>query len=214
MDPAVLRDRISRGLGAAARSIGRTTDAYRPSSADTPLARSNRYLRLPAAFSAPDGHFQHPNPYGSAIWHGVFDEAYTRPGDYLVQGENIWFIATRQDLLPPLCVKTCRIVSFARPAAPSANGVNAYGGVTLTKATKLLKNWPASVIGAAGAAHPSTDLPSDSTLPYWTVLLPAFGDTVLLNGDLMTDDLGRTAVVSGAELTSLGWRLIVKLSTT
>jgi hypothetical protein len=37
---------------------------------------------------------------------------------------------------------------------------------------------------------------------------------VLLNGDLMTDDLGRTGVISSAELTDLGWRMLVRQTTT
>jgi hypothetical protein len=46
------------------------------------------------------------------------------------------------------------------------------------------------------------------------VLLPAQPDVVLLVADLMTDDLGRNAVVSSAELTNLGWRLSVKQAAT
>ena len=68
--------------------------------------------------------------YGDALWYGIFDAAYTRPGDYLVQADAVWFIAAQQRLLPVLCVQTNRIVSFWRPAAPSTTGVNTYGGVT------------------------------------------------------------------------------------
>ena len=46
------------------------------------------------------------------------------------------------------------------------------------------------------------------------MLLPAFPGVVLLPADLMTDDLGRSAVVSAAELTALGWRLTVKQAIT
>ena len=78
----------------------------------------------------------------------------------------------------------------------------------------LLTGWPASVIGSSGSGQPSADLPSDSSIPYWTVLLPAVPGIVLLPADLMSDDLGRSAVVSAAELTALGWRLTVKQATT
>ena len=49
---------------------------------------------------------------------------------------------------------------------------------------------------------------------------PAVGLRVGSNGgvlrlaDLMTDDLGRNSIVSGAELTDLGWRLSVKQAAT
>ena len=75
--------------------------------------------------------------YGDALWCGIFDAAYTHPGDYLVQHDATWFIATQQRLLPVLCVQTNRVISFARPAAQAATGVNTYGGVTAGGATLL-----------------------------------------------------------------------------
>jgi hypothetical protein len=78
----------------------------------------------------------------------------------------------------------------------------------------LLSGYPASVINAYGAGLNPTDLPGDAPPRAWEVLLPAAPGLVLLNGDLMTDDLGRTGVVSSAELTDLGWRLLVKQTTT
>lgn len=86
----------------------------------------------------------------------------------------------------------------------------------MTSATtaSLLTAWPASVLGAAGSGEPQADLPSDNTVPYWTVLAPAFPGVVLLPTDLMSDELGRNATVSAAELTELGWRLTVKQAIT
>ncbi len=148
------------------------------------------------------------------MWYGIFDAAYTRPGDYLVQAATVWFIAAQQRLLPVLCVQTNRVVSFSRPAAPSNTGVNSYGGITTDTNQPLLTNWPASVLGVAGRGHPAAELPSDGSMPYWTVLLPAVPGVTLLPSDLMADDLGRNAVVAAAELTDLGWRLTVKQATT
>jgi len=214
MDPAALQDRIHRGLNAAARAVGADTDAYRPVGVTEPLAPRNRYLRLRAAFTAPGGSFDRPKGYGDALWHGVFDAAYTRPGDYLVQQNSIWFIAAQQRLMPVLCVQTNRIVSFWRPAPPSKPGVNSYGGVTTATNEMLLEGWPASVLGASGQGRPTADLPSDSSIPFWTVLLPTVPDVILHPSELMTDDLGRNAIVAASELTGLGWRIAVKQATT
>jgi hypothetical protein len=214
MDPSALQDRIHYGLNAAARAVGADADAYRPAGVSDPMAPENRFMRLRAAFSARDGRFAHPNAYGDALWYGVFDAAYTRPGDYLAQPGTVWFIAAQHRLLPVLCVQTNRVVSFFRPGAPSNTGVNTYGGVVTDTNAALLTNWPASVLGVAGRGHPSADLPSDETIPYWTVLLPAIEGVTLMPSDLMTDDLGRNAVVSAAELTDLGWRITVKQATT
>ena len=209
-----IQDRARWGLSVAARNIGSKTDAYRPSCTSAPTAPGNRYLRLNAAFSAADGHFAKPSGYGSAIWHGIFDAAYTQVGDYLVQDGSVWFIAAQQDLLPILCVKADRVVSFSRAGAPTSAGVNSYSGVTTATNTLLLSDWPASILGVGGSGHATADLPSDASIPYWTVLMPAFGDVVLLPADLMEDDLGRHATVAAAELTSLGWRITVQQSST
>jgi hypothetical protein len=209
-----IQDRIRWGLNIAARAIGSQTDAYRPSEAVSPISAANRYLRLHAAFSAPDGRFARPNAYGDALWQGVFDAAYTQVGDYLVQNGMTWFIAAQQDLLPVLCVRADRVVSFSRSSAPSLAGVNSYSGITTDTNTPLLVDWPASILGVGGSGRPDADLPSDTSVPYWTVLLPAFGNVVLLPNDMMQDDLGRNATVAAAELTALGWRLTVKQATT
>jgi hypothetical protein len=214
MDAASLQDRTSRGLGTAARRIGAQTDAYRPRGTSDPLARANRFLRLPAAFTGPDGKFAKPNGYGDALWFGVFDAAYTRPGDYLVQDGGTWFVAAQQPLLPVLCVRTNRTVSFMRPAAPDGVGVNTYGGIALSTATPLIGGWPASVLGASAGGRPSANLPSDSSAGTWTVLLPSVAGVVPRPADLMIDDLDRTGIVASAEITDLGWRLIVKQAST
>ena len=214
MDEIKLQDRISRGLGVAARRIGTATDAFRPRDTADPLAKTNRFLRLSAAFSALDGRFGRSNSYGAPLWHGVFDAAYTRPGDYLVQPRGTWFIAAQQPLLPVLCVRTERLVSFSRAAAPSRIGIEAYGGLTRQAVTPLLTRWPASVLTGSAAGRSAADLPADTDSSVWTVLLPAAGDVVLRSSDLMSDDLGRYGVVTAAELTELGWRLQVRQVTT
>ncbi len=214
MDEFTLQDRISRGLGVAARRIGASTDAFRPHDVADPLAMSNRFLRLSAAFSALDGRFARSNPYGAPLWHGVFDAAYTRPGDYLVQPRGTWFIAAQQPLLPVLCVRAERVVSFSRPAAPARIGIENYGGVTRQAIMPLLTRWPASVLTGSAAARPTADLPADADASIWTVLLPAVNNVVLRSSDLMNDDLGRFGVVTAAELTELGWRLQVRQVTT
>ena len=101
-----------------------------------------------------------------------------------------------------------------RPAAPTNSGVNTYGGITPATNTPLLTNWPANVTGASGGGMPNANLPTDASVPYWTVLLPAWPGVTLQLSDLMTDDLGRNAVVAAVELSDLGWRVSVKQATT
>src|SRR5579859_4103741 len=145
-----IQDRIYKALSTAARVVGTETHAYRPSGPIRPLSPQNRFLRLRAAFSAGSGHFSQPSRYGEALWYGLFDAVYTQPGDYLVQGRSVWFIAAQQRLQPILCVLTNRMVTFSRPAAPMVPGVNDYGGMVTATNSPLLLDWPASVLGAAG----------------------------------------------------------------
>jgi hypothetical protein len=51
-------------------------------------------------------------------------------------------------------------------------------------------------------------------VPYWTILLPAFGQVILRTGDFISDDIGRNAVVAAAELTDLGWRITAQQAVT
>ncbi|MBV9756358.1 MAG: hypothetical protein JO047_04830 [Alphaproteobacteria bacterium] len=223
MDGARVQDLISRGMGTAARMIGVRCDAYRPSDSGNPLAPCNRFLQLTAAFNATDPSFRRGEAYGRPVWYGVFDSAYTGPGDYLVEcgGARRWFVAAQAPLLPVVCVLTNRIVSFHRPAGPSAAGINSYGGVQRTELVPLLINWPASILAGGTGEREPAELPSDVRLGGYSVLLPAaitrgcpVANALLRTDDLMNDDLGRTYVVSSAELSELGWRLLVKLATT
>lgn len=214
MDSASLQDRIQWGMNIAARLTGTRADAYRPTSASNPLLTANRYLRLNATFASTSGRLESAVGYGAALWHGIFDAAYTQAGDYLVRADGTWFIAAQQPLMPILCVRTNRVVSFSRPAAQVSTGVNEYGGVTAKNLTPLLDQWPASVITTSTAGRPDAGLPGDASVPYSTVLLPAIPGVVLRVSDLMSDDLDRTAVIAAAELSDLGWRLTVKQVTT
>ncbi len=206
-------DMIRRGLGLAGRGAGDWCDLYRAGSAEMPLAAANRVMRLPAAFVALD------NPksavsYGVAVWQGIFDAGYAQPGDYLVGADGVFFVASMPRLGPVLCVKTNRTVTLARPSAPAMAGLTRYGGVLPTQTTPLMTAWPASVLnrqrdGGRGA------LPGDAPgLPGgaggWEVLMPGTPGVLLRPGDLVSDDLGRTAVLSGTELTALGWRLFAR----
>lgn len=214
MDATSLQDRIHWAMNVAARLTGSRADAYRPSGASNPLSAQNRYVRLNATFTSIRGGQAQAVGYGTALWHGILDAAYTQAGDYLVRDDGVWFIAAQQRLLPVLCVQTNRVVSFSRPAAQGTTGINAYGGVTAESLVPLLEQWPASVITASTAGRPDAGLPSDASVPYSTVLMPAYAGVTLRVADLMSDDLGRTAAISAAELSDLGWRLTVKQVTT
>ena len=214
MDQARLLDRVRWGMNIAARTMGAVTDLYRPHGPINPIDPTRRILRLHAAFTPHRGNVLAANVYGDALWHGIFDAAYTQPGDYLVQSNRTLFIATQQGLAEPLCVQTNRNVTIERAIPPGALGTNDYGGRVRGNTAILLENWPASVLGTNVRGSPTAGLPSDVSVPYWTVLMPAWHGVVLRNGDLLSDDLGHKAIVAASELTELGWRLAVTQAST
>jgi hypothetical protein len=214
MNESFLQDRLSWGLNIAARHIGIVCDAYRPNGPNDPLNRRHRFLRLPVAFCPVEGRFARSNRYGNAVWEGILDTSYIFVGDYLVRADGTWFVADCRPLLPLLCVLTNRTISISQQRSGTTIGASEYSGLTAGSTTSILTKWPASVLGAGSGGLPEADLPADSTVPYWTVLLPSVPDIVITPSDILTDDLGRNAVVSSAELTSLGWRLSVKQATT
>jgi hypothetical protein len=209
-----LQDRLYLGLGLSARHVGQSADAFRPNGPINPLDSQNRFLRLPAAFVSAKGNDTRANAYGDVLWHGIFDASYTRAGDYLVMEAGKFFIASQDPLLPVLCVKTNRVISIFQPNAQTINAGNSYGGYSSGGSTKLMEQWPASVLGENRLTVSAANLPTDQGIPYWSVLLPAIARVILSPGDLITDDLNRTAVISGSELTDLGWRIGAKMATT
>ena len=213
MDPVRLEDTVARALGRAALVAGAAFDLYRPVAALDPLAPCHRILRLKALLAPDNGNPRQAVGYGHPTWQAMLDAAYTRPGDYLVGRSGTWFIAAQQRLLPVLAVKTTRQATFSRAAAPLVAGLNRYGGLTAASATPLTGAWPVSML-AAGSGGQDAGLPADTPPGTWTILLPAIPGVILRNGDLFADDLARTATVASAELTDLGWRLVVTQATT
>lgn len=214
MDGRRLQNRLYLGLGLSARHIGATADAFRPQGPFKPLNKENRFLRLPATFVSAKGTTQQTNAYGNALWHGVFDASYTRPGDYLVLETGIYFVASQAPLMSVLCVKTNRMISIARPDTRATVAGNAYGGYVAGATIPILDGWPASVLGQAASSSPSAALPMDSSVSSWDVHLPAVAGVTLAPGDFISDDLSRTAVISASELSDLGWRISARMATT
>jgi hypothetical protein len=212
MDVDRLQDRLYWGLNRVANKVGRVTDAYRANGISNPLDRSNRFLKLRAAFSRGDGSFTQPVGYENALWRGYFDGSYTRVGDYLVHQNEVWFIAAQHSLLPILCVRTNCIISITRRVTPTTG--TSINPVTGTTSIAVIAQWPASVLGTGTEGRPSTGLPGDTRIPNAIALLPGTHGQILQPADVVTDELGRAAIIVAAEHSDLGWRLNVRSVTT
>jgi hypothetical protein len=209
MQAGRVQDAIYRGLGRAGLVVGDWCELFRPDGGEAPLAATRRVLRLMAAFTAPDGRFAKPPTHGQVYWHGLFDAAYSRAGDYIRRADGaVWFVAAQQALHPVLCVRANRVIDVLRPVQAAGPGLAAYGGAG--EPAVVLRGWPASMVRGGGAGLGEAELPEALQGGTWTVLLPGMAGVVLREGDLVQDDLGRLGVIAQAELSEPGWRLAVR----
>ena len=213
MDYSKLQDRIYKGLGTAARQIGIWSDAFRPIPGKVPLDREGRFLRLPVVFE-PLASWNTLETSDQVLWQGIFDGAYTRVGDYIVSGTSTYFIAAQDPLQPIVCIRSNQVISVSRPPPPPLSSTNAYGGYSQSPPSALLEQCPAAILIENKTASSKAGLPTDQIIPYWTILLSKTFDIVISAGDIIKDDLGRTAIVTYAQSIASGWRLIAKVSTT
>jgi hypothetical protein len=206
------QDVIDRGLGIAARQLGSQYTAFRPKTGMAPLDVMNRFLNLPAWFNREVGQLRPLSGWADACWNGVFDRAYTLPGDYLHGPLGTFFVALQDVLLPALCVRTNRTVDVNRPTHVPHAGRNAYGGLVRASETPVLVGWPASLLLVRTSKTGAAGLASDSLAAQHNLLLPRLPDGVPVPraGDLVCDDLGNSYVIDAAEQSELGWRLAVR----
>lgn len=208
MDTGRVRDAVHRGLGRAGLAVGEWCEVFRPEGPESPLAEGRRVLRMKAAFSPPDGRFARPVAHGQVYWHGVFDAAYTRPGDYIRRADRaVWFVAAQQSLLPVLCVRTTGVVDVLRPSSPEMPGLAPYGGGAAPEG--VLRGWPAAILAAGGAGTGAAALPDVLPAGSWIVLLPPSAAEPR-PGDVLRDGAGRLGSIAQAELSEAGWRLVVR----
>ena len=206
MNGVELQDRFSRGMGAAARVFGMPHDLYRARGPEAPLAPERRILRLSAGFDGGDPGYKRPRGYERSL-RGTFDADCTRVGDYMKGPRGVLFIAALPPLQRPLCVMTNAVLDVLRPAGPETPGLNGYGGVREPRLRAILSDWPGQVLGGSGGGH--TGLPDDGGQSGWSVLLPPT-PAAILGSDLLRDEEGRRFLVRTAELSEMGWRLLVR----
>jgi len=216
MNGLTLQDRLNRAGGRAAAVVGVPHDLLRPTGTLEPLGPASRILRLNAAFRPLGGRVTRPVVFGETLWEGVFDAAYTKPGDILrrIDTGAIHFIAAQQSLLPTLCVRASRLIDVTRPAAAASPGLNAYGGTVTATDTVLATAWPASILGVGGQGTGQSGIAADFSAGAWQLLLPGTLNVAIRIGDRIADDLGRVAVIATAELTDLGWRVSARQANT
>lgn len=207
MNADTLQKKIYIGYGKAAQRIGRTFEVYRPSSESNPVDPGNLVTSLPASFNSEDMKYGKPNKYGKPLWYCLVDGRQTQVGDYLFNGDDMYFIAAQQLALPILVVECNRKVDVLRPKQQPGAGAIGYGGGAAAEATTLMSQWPCSILQGTKGEKTEAHLPADIRSPWWAILMPAWPGVVFRSTDVISDDLNRRYIISSAELTDLGWRL-------
>lgn len=227
MDAAKIHAKIYAGRGKAAKRLGFVYNVMRPILAGNPM--TNQVAAINAAFNAGDSKYLKPNMPGDAYWYADMDGRETQPGDYLVFGDSIYYVAAQQHILPIICVECNRSVRLTRAKTPtpsSSSGnveVLPYSGSCDSTdemddviGTSPGNNggaaigWPASILFGKNKMRNALALPAGTPEQIgWTILLPVSVPTVVQVNDRFVDDLGRVYVTNAAELSDTGWRIQV-----
>jgi hypothetical protein len=206
MDAHQLAAKVNQGNGKAAKRLGSTARHYRAASPFSPLD-AQPLRQLSASFTTDYGYMRAAR-FGHAIRIGIFDAAGFKVGDILVSAEGTFYVAAMPLLQPILCVRAERLVSVRRttPAGSDA-GLQDYGGTTAANEKLIMSGWPASILLSRGGEHSPLKLPGETRGAWHNILMPAFRGLSFHAGDFVTDEAGQRYVVSGTELTDMGWRL-------
>ena len=191
MDSQTLQDRISKGMGVAARKCGRPYTVYRPDGVIQPVSPQRRVMQLLAVFTPGGLRSDISATYAQTLWRGIFDASYTQPGDYVVGAADTYFVATQTPGDPVQCVQTNRVVTIVRPAPAIQGG---YSGFFSDPADLVITLWPASLLESNGNSFIKV---GESRFGGWTLLLPRFPVNPQV-ADIVSDDLGGAYSVSSA----------------
>lgn len=206
MDARQLAAKVNQGNGKAAKHLGGTACHYRAVSPFNPLdAQPQR--ELSASFAAGNSYIRSAR-FGQATWIGIFDAAGFEAGDILVSTGGTFYVAAMPLLQPILCVRTERLVSIRRTVqAGNDTGLKDYSGTTAASETLIMSGWPASILLSRSGEHSPLKLPGEMRSAWHIMLMPAFKGVSLQTGDFVTNEAGQRYIISGTELTDMGWRL-------
>jgi hypothetical protein len=207
----LIASKTAYGYGKAAAALGRSTVLYRPLGPTDPITAGNVFgTRLAALDTVPQFTFVNPQKFGNPIFYAAMDGTGLLPGDYLVQGGLVYFVAVLNDFAAPEVVNCNRRISLLRTRVPVKAGVGGYGGSTAATDALLMASWPASVLEKGRGDRNDMLLPGDKKIGQWIVLLPISITSIPRTSDIITDDEGQRFVVNSAEQSFMGWRLLVQ----
>ena len=204
---------VASGLGQAGRVLGSAHMICRPTSAINVLV-DVAVGTVTGVFDPADTFTLVSSDYRKQCQaYFLGDASLLQAGDYLI-GLQTWFVCQIEALRPASCILCNRTLSVMAPATASSAGVNSYGGATQATNAILASGWPASVLAKTHIEIDPTRLPSDTKTSFFEILLPSMPGVVLSFGQLLEDEIGQNYIISAAELSVTGWRLLAGILTT
>lgn len=199
MDAAKLATKIYKGYDKAARRIGYLTDVLRGG-----VVVASLY----ASFNAEDMGYSKPNKYGHPTWWCLIDGTQTQVGDVLQNyHDGTFFIAAMQQALPILVVSCNAFIIIKRQQQQIGIGAASYNADTLDTEIVLINGVYGSIL-AAGAGKANRILPSDTSSPQFTILIPNVGVQLKPSDIFINDNDNNRYIAMNVELTDLGYRVL------
>ena len=207
MDALQLAARVKQGNGKAAKRLGTIASHYRAMTPVSPL-KAEPLQQLSASFTTDYGYMRSAR-FGQAARIGIFDASGFEVGDVLVSPEaGTFYVAAMPLLQPILFVKAERLITLRRTAPGShSSGLQDYVGTTAAREKIILSDWPASILLNRSGEHSPLKLPGETRSAWYGILIPAYKDIHIHTGDFVADETSQRYVITGTELTEMGWRL-------
>lgn len=197
--------------GKMATVFGRPSVVYRPRGSGDPIVPGHVVLTpMVAIDSVNTFKFTTPQSFGKPTFFAAFDARLARIGDYLVQDQDIYFLVTIDDIAPPQLTRCNRRVTLLRTLNTPKAGLMPYGGTTAGNEAPRFMCWPASVLEKSKGDRGDMGLPGDKKFGNVEMILPVSLPDVPRTSDIITDDLSRRFVVTSAEQTFMGWRVLAQ----
>ena len=208
---ALVDQKIQKGYTKVGKYIGAVYTVYRAQGPHDPISPANVVTQTNAAIDV-SAKMTWPRPavFGQSEpdAYGAFDTTGINPGDYFVGPQGTFFLHDIEAFVAYHMTWCNTTVSVFRSEAPDFSDAP-YMADAVLQDVALAQNWPANVILTGRHERTSLDLPGDAKTGYFMARLPVSFPVQVRQNDRLQEPDGGVFLVAAAELTPLGWRLMM-----
>jgi hypothetical protein len=206
MDGATLQARIYAGYGKAASRVGRSYEVYRAATPVSPLEAGNMVGSVDCFFAA-DQKFNSVHKYKNVERYMWADGRELQQRDILLGPYGTFYVGDMQPNMPIQAIWCNEVVNIERPTYQGTTMVPeqiAFGLPCFRQLKKVDQKPVGQAFVASTAATP---------IGEWFVYLP-IEQGLVQQGDLVTDQLGRTFSLDTIDNTEIGVVITMRQSDT